>query len=206
MHFVWIRETLTWHLPKMTVVNVVWWSTARCLYIYEHLPVVPTSQHLDLRAPACTCVFFTQSHQADKCTRFPRSSKDKYSSSLTSIPVLHNEKHHLVCLDLQPYKCLRTDDGFIFLMFMSPTTPIPALILLLARRGHSSLVGRETENPHSPRQNLSRHRWQKMRLTTLSGQQPNAAALYLTPEERLGSRTTIFVVDEFEQKQVKQCD
>jgi len=44
-----------------------------------------------------------------------------------------------------------------FLVFVSPTTTIPALILLLARRGHRSLVARETENPHHPRQDLPRH-------------------------------------------------
>lgn len=32
-----------------------------------------------------------------------------------------------------------------FLMTVSPTAPVPALILLLARRGHRSLVARETE-------------------------------------------------------------
>lgn len=42
-----------------------------------------------------------------------------------------------------------------FLIFVSPTAPIPALTLLLARRGHRSLVLRETEKP--PRENLPRH-------------------------------------------------
>lgn len=42
-------------------------------------------------------------------------------------------------------------------MFVSSTALIPALILLLARRGHRSLVAIEIENPHSPRQNLPRH-------------------------------------------------
>lgn len=57
MYFIWMGVTLTQHVPKMMVVNVVWWRTAQCLWICEHLPVVPTGQHFHPRTPACVCVF-----------------------------------------------------------------------------------------------------------------------------------------------------
>jgi len=62
----------------------------------------------------------------------------------------------------------------------------------------------ETENPHNLRDSLGTV--DKNRLTTLRGKQPEAAALHLTPEERFGSWPAIFIVDELEQKQMKQCD
>lgn len=131
---------------------------------WEHVPRVPASQQLHLRTPACLWVLLCDMSHAQSRQAGVQVSTQQYRQvqQVSHIPsgTERQESSHYNCKQAMSYTDVWKRDrklclpppaasqmskdrlSLSFLTVVSPAAPIPALILLLARRGHRSLVSR----------------------------------------------------------------